>query len=196
MKIIKIFVTILVITTVIGLATDKVQAAFFDRDKLAQALAVRFKLNEKEVATFLAEFQYPTATTTPAPTPVPQTVVKENIKYEYDDGADKYVPATKLVNFQHNNHLDFIEGKLDLAVTKGRLSTAMENKILVKLAEMMGKSPSSTEFEKMELGEQRSEIASFKTEMERWLKGQDMTLGELRAMTGKGNKYLMGIYLE
>lgn len=178
-------------------------AAFFDRDKLAHALAVRFNLNEQEASNFLADFQYnpdgvvstSTPTPTPTATPVPP-IVKEGITYKYDDYTDKYYPARRIVGVQRQNNLDFIEGELDVEANNGRMTQKLENKILDKLVEQMEASPSSEEFEQMRLLTQRSAIAKFKKEMDGWLREQGMTLAELREITGKGNKFLMGIYLE
>jgi hypothetical protein len=208
----------LMVGTMFGVSTSRVEAAFYDRDKLGKALSVRFGLNERDIAAFLADFQYnpelkptstptpistptptprPTVTPTPTPsaTPVPAQVVN-GVTYMYNDGTDKYYRASRLVSVQHQNHLDFIETKLDAAVEVKKLSLEAENIILDKLAEMMEKSPSSEEFRGMKLAAQRSAIANFKTEMDKWMRDRDMTLAQLRSMTGKGNKYLMGIYFD
>lgn len=185
-----------------GGSISHVEAAFYDRDKLGQALAVRFGLNDKDVAAFLADFQYNpekylSSASTPVSTAKPSaTQIVNGVLYKYDDGSDKFYKSSQLVSVQHQNHLDFIEKKLDVAVKAKKLTQGKENKILDKLAEMMSKSPSSEEFEKMKVLTQQAEINKFKTEMDKWMKNQDMTLGELRSLTGKGNKYLMGIYLE
>lgn len=200
-------VALVIMVVMVGPLVGKAAAAFFDRDKLARALAVRFNLNEREVASFLADFQYhpddyPTATTTstptptPTPTPSPALVVKNGIEYQYDDGTDEYYPAAKIVNIQHRNHLSFIEEKLDAQVEEGRLTRRVEREILSKLAEMMAKSPSSQEFRRMGIAAQRAAIAKFKNEMDAWMRKRGMTLAQLSEMTGKGNKYLMGIYLD
>lgn len=208
-------VTLIVVGMILALSAKQTYAAFFDRDKLAQALANRFNLNEREVAAFLADFQYnpeqnivasPTPTPTPVPTltpvpsstptPTPASIVINEVGYVYDDGTDQYYPATSVVDIQHKNHLDFIAGKLTNAVDEGEITKTQKKIVLDKLAQMMKKSPSSQEFKEMGYFEQRSKIATFKKEMQSWLKSQGMTLSQLSEITGKGNKYLMGIYFD
>ena len=185
----------IMIGVMLGATVGPVQAAFFDRDKLAQALSTRFNLNESEVAAFLADFQYhPDATPVPTATPAPSAIVRSGVEYQYDDYTDNYYPTTKIVSIQHQNQLDFIAGKLSTAVTSGKMTAALKRKILSKLAAMMDKNPSSAEFVKLDLAAQNAAIATFKKEMDAWLQAQGMTLAQLRDMTGKGNKFLMGIY--
>lgn len=215
--------TIVVLVLGVGflLLSRPALAAFFDRDKLAHALAIRFNLNEGEVTKFLADFQYdpdlsatPTATPTLIPTPTPAatptpvptvlvatkvaqpSIVKEGITYKYDSYTDKYYQAKRIVSIQRQNNLDFIEERLDNEVKGGRMTRELESRILEKLVEMMEKAPSSEEFAGMSFVAQNSAISRFKKEMDGWMKGQGMTLVELREMMGKGNKFLMGIYLE
>lgn len=201
----------MIATVVLMVATaSRVEAAFFDRDKLAHALATRFNLNEKEVSEFLANFQYhpddystnssPKTNQTPVataqPTPTPASYTSNGVVYQYDDGTDQYYKASEIVDVQHKTNLDFIENKLDSQVKLGKLTLANEHKILAKLAELMDKSPSSKEFAQMSVRDQQVAIAQFKTEMDGWMRGIGMNMAQLRDMTGKGNKYLMGIYLD
>lgn len=55
---------------------------------------------------------------------------------------------------------------------------------------------SSAQFAQMSTREQNAAITTFRKTMDAWLHGQGMTLADLRDWTGKGNKFLMGIYLE
>lgn len=204
---------------VIGASVSPVEAAFFDRDKLAHAIAIHFHLNEQEVGNFLADFQYnpdkdytvaiATATPTPTPKPTPtatnntnnsnsqpDSIVINNTTYEYDDSSDSYIPSSTIVSTQHQEHLDFIKAKLDPDVKSGKISSNLETKILDHLAIMMQGAPSSTEFAKMNLISQRIEVNKFKKELSAWLTNQGTSFSYLSNATGKGAQYMMGIYLD
>ncbi len=203
-------------TILLSMSVKHASAAFFDRDKLAHAIALRFNLDEKEVASFLADFQYkpdtivlspaktpnpsiapsPTPLLTPSPTLSPQSIVKDGVVYQYDDGSDAFYPAVQVKNVQHQNHLNFIEQQLELEVKSGRISSAFKRELINELAKMMEKSPSSQEFKNMSLSAQRSAISKFRIEMDDWIKGKEITIAELGEITGKGSKYLMGIYFD
>ena len=199
------------IGVLIGASVDSVEAAFFDRDKLAQALSARFNLNVNEVSDFLADFQYnpnkvistkptPQPTPTPAPTldptPRPASYVQGGVTYSYDDGTDQYYPSTDLVALQHNTHLDFIGTRLDTEVASGRLSTTLKKDILHKLSDEMNSSPSTAEFLKLDARSRRVKLNQFGKTMDSWLKTRGYSLKALRDATGKGNQYLMGIYFD
>lgn len=199
------------IGVLIGASVDSVEAAFFDRDKLAQALSARFNLNVNEVSDFLADFQYnpnkvistkptPQPTPTPAPTldptPRPASYVQGGVTYSYDDGTDQYYPSTDLVALQHNTHLDFIGTRLDTEVASGRLSTTLKKDILHKLSDEMNSSPSTAEFLKLDARSRRIKLNQFGKTMDSWLKTRGYSLKALRDATGKGNQYLMGIYFD
>lgn len=195
----------MLVGVVLGGSVKQVQAAYFDREKLAHALATHFHLNESEVTSFLADFQYhpdsyqttAAASTKPSPTPATkagQTKVENKVSYQYDEYTDKYYTAGTIVDVQHRNNLKFIEEQLNNEVRAGRMTVALKKAILDKLAELMNKAPSTAEFLKMSFLEQRGEINKFKNEMNAWMKENGMTLAQLRAITGKGNKFLMGIY--
>jgi hypothetical protein len=181
-------------------SAGRVQAAFFDRDKLAQALSVRFHLNVQEVSNFLADFQYnpdmivaPAATATPTATPRSTTTP---VTYQYDAYTDRYFPGSDGASVQRRSNLAFIAEKLTARVAAGKMTATLKQKILNKLAVMMDASPSSAEFAAMSTAAQNRVITSFRKEMDAWLRTQGMTLAELREITSKGNKFLMGIYLE
>ncbi len=195
----------------IGASVESVEAAFFDRDKLAQALSARFNLNVKEVSDFLADFQYnpsqivnatptpqptPTPAPTLAPTPSPASYVQGGVTYSYDDGTDQYYPSTDLVALQHKTHLDFIGARLDTEVASGRLSTTLKKDILHKLSDEMNSSPSTAEFLKLDSRSRRVKLNQFGKTMDAWLKVRGYSLKALRDATGKGNQYLMGIYFD
>lgn len=173
----------LVVGVGIGSLTRSVQAAYYDRDQLARALADHFRLNEAEVAAFLAAFQYnPAASSTALG------------GYKYDQYTDQYYPALEVVEVQHRKHLEFIGKALEKEVARGEMTAVVKRQILDKLTQMMNKAPSTEKYLSMNLSQQRAEINKFKAEMDSWLKERGMTLAQLRAITGKGNKFLMGIY--
>lgn len=183
----------IVVGVMLGSVVRPAQAAFFDRDKLAHALAARFALDERAVSDFLAEFQYhPVVSPTPVPTPAP--IVVSGVTYKYDQYTDVYYAADKVVGVQHRNHLKFIGEQLQKEVARGAMTQVTSRKILDKLAELMNKAPSTEKFLSMNFVAQQVEINKFKQEMDAWMKAQGMTLAQLRAITGKGNKFLMGIY--
>lgn len=210
MKLKQIAMTSVAVFVGVMFATSStVQAVFYDRDKLGRAIANYFHLDEKAVKEFLADYQYNpekydnevvvassnvstngTSTTTSAG----KTEMKSGVLYEYDEYSDKYYPASKIVSVQHQQCLDFIQAELNKEIARGVMTADLRNDILDKLAEMMKKSPKTSEFVKMTYKEQRASIGSFKREMDGWMKSRGMTLAQLRAITGKGNKYLMGIY--
>ena len=182
----------------IGL-TRPVAAAFFDRDKLAHALALRFHLNEQEVSNFLADFQYnpdqivaPASTSTPTPSPVTQN----GVTYQYDSYSDRYFVGTDVASVQRQNNLTFVATVLQARVNQGKMTPELRRKIINKLAVVMEESPSSAQFSQMSTREQNAAIATFRKTMDTWLRGLGLTLADLRDWTGKGNKFLMGIYLE
>ena len=76
------------------------------------------------------------------------------------------------------------------------MTPELRRKIINKLAVVMEESPSSAQFAQMSTREQNAAITTFRKTMDAWLRGQGMTLADLRDWTGKGNKFLMGIYLE
>jgi len=209
-------VTALVAGFGLGHGVQQVQAAFYDRDKLARALARYFQLDERKVGEFLADFQYhpekyatetnprPTPSPTVSPTPTPSSRVSQSdaghrkqengATYEFDEYTDEYYWDNKIEDVQDRNNLKFVQTELAREVREGRLTRQMQREILDKLEQMMKQSPSTGEFLEMNYFEQRASINKFKKEMDAWMKSRDMTMGELREMTGKGNKFLMGIY--
>lgn len=189
----------------IGASVDTVHAAFFDRDKLAQALAIRFNLDVKDVTAFLADFQYnpnqiastpSTPKSTPSPTPSPAPYVSDGVAYQYDYGTDQYYPSSQLVSVQHRTHLDFIADRLGSEVTAGRMSAKLKTEIMDKLAEEMKKSPTTTEFLALDTRSRRVKLNQFGKTMDAWLKAKGTSLSALKNITGKGNQYLMGIYFD
>lgn len=201
------------IGVLIGASVESVEAAFFDRDKLAQALSARFNLHVNEVSDFLADFQYnpnkvvsttptpqPTSTPEPSlaptPSPSPASYVQGGVTYSYDDGTDQYYPSTNLVALQHKTHLDFIGARLDNEVDNGRLSTTLKKDILHKLSDEMNSSPSTAEFLSLDARSRRVKLNQFGKTMDAWLKTRGYSLKALRDATGKGDQYLMGIYFD
>jgi hypothetical protein len=181
----------------LGTSTRSVYAAFFDRDKLAHALALRFHLNEQEVSNFLAAFQYnPDQIVAPAATPTPIPVTQNGVTYQYDSYTDRYFVGTDLASVQRQNNLAFVATALQTRVNQGKMTPELRRKIINKLAVVMEESPSSAQFSQMSTREQNAAITSFRKTMDAWLRGLGMTLADLRDWTGKGNKFLMGIYLE
>lgn len=95
---------------------------------------------------------------------------------------------------RHRHHLDFINDKLTDAVEDGDLSWFQKTAIMVKLRELMDREPGgSAAYRAMDTTELNNRIAGWKEKMDAWMQEQGMRLSDLRLMTGKGNKYLMGI---
>lgn len=97
---------------------------------------------------------------------------------------------------QDKDHLAFIEGKLEKGVKDGWINTNQKKAVVSKLKEMMKSTPSSQEFSRLDKSEQQSAINEWKRSMSKWAIKQNLTLDMIRNLTGKGNKYLMGIELE
>lgn len=193
---------------VLVLTAKPVFAAFFDREKLASAIAWKFGLDQKQVSEFLADFQYnpekyatreqvQAVSATSGPSVRSDAAVKKTEKgvvYEFDEYTDQYYPVEKIVDIQHRNNLKFVEEKLQAEVARGAITSALKKEIMDKLAQMMKGAPSTSEFLQMNYFQQRARINEFRREMDDWMKTRGMTLAQLRAITGKGNKFLMGIY--
>jgi len=159
-----------------------------DRDKFIHDLAVVFDISEEQVRIFLGLYKAteqgtvatptptptPTLTPTPTPTPVPQ---------RYNIGSTQ-------------GKLSFIRDHMDSAVVAGWLTRSQENAVMDKLEAMMQTAPTSSEFVAMSTKEQRTAINQWKKDMDAWCRTQGLTLAQLRDWTGKGNKFLMGIYID
>ncbi len=138
----------------------------------------------------------PASITTNAPTTNQNTIVINGQNYAYDSYTDAYYLSSNISSIQHQNHLKFIEQKIDQEVLAGRINPDQKIVLMTKLAEMMKKSPSSDAFSKMSTKERNSALKQYKREMSDFLERRGMSLEELQRITGKGAQYLMGIYLE
>jgi hypothetical protein len=97
---------------------------------------------------------------------------------------------------QQTDHIQFIDAKLSQGVEDGWLTKVQKKDVIAKLKEMMGKSPSSASFANMSEDQQTDTINTWKKEMRTWAREHNLTLDAIRNLTGKGNKYLMGIELD
>lgn len=107
----------------------------------------------------------------------------------YDNNDDKQADYT----FQE--HLDFIDSKLTAGVTDGWLTNKQKTAILAKLKSKMEAGPTPDQYVNMGESDLNDRIVSWRKEMSRWMREQGTTLDLVRNLTGKGNKYLMGIEL-
>ncbi len=101
--------------------------------------------------------------------------------------------SKRVENVEHVEHLDFVAAKLQLAVEDGSITMKQKNKILVSFRRLMKSQPTSTAFVAMSAAKKQQTINRWKNQASSALKGSGVTLEQVRDITGKGNKYLMGI---
>lgn len=145
-----------------------------DEDRFVQKLADFFHLSTDEVRAFMGVY-----------TSSEQTEIHAK-KRTFDDVYDN----SKKVK------LEFIDDKLCDAVDRGRLTREQRDAALEKIRGMMDTTPTAAEYQDMDGRVRRQAINRWKRDMDDWARDHGMTLAQLRELTGKGNKYLMGIYYD
>lgn len=157
-----------------------------DEEQFVRKLSEFFNLSVAEVYAFMGVYvatqptPTPTMTPTPTPTPTPKAVTN--------------LPKHNIETTQ--GKLGFIKDKFDEAVDNGQMTKGQKDAAMTKIKVMMRTTPSSDAFVSMSKYEQQVAINQWKKEMDSWAKTQGTTLAKLREVTGKGNKFLMGIYID
>lgn len=93
------------------------------------------------------------------------------------------------------DHLMFIEDKLEIAVNRRKITNAQKRAIMSKIEALMRRGPNTGDYKNMPKSELNKRITEWKQEMTEWAKDNGLTLSKIRSITGKGNKYLMGVEL-
>lgn len=95
----------------------------------------------------------------------------------------------------HRDHLSFIDSKLAEGVQDRWLTQTQKDQLMEKLREKMESGPRPEEYRKMSDSELRTRINAWQKEMRAWTRERGYTLDMIKNITGKGNKYLMGVEL-
>lgn len=173
------------------------------KDDLAGRLAKRFNLNELEVREFLSQFylgefeevnvvRYAPRSVTTTRT-VTKTVTSSPVAVQQTAAASARVTVSEGDKGMYTRHIEFVDDKLEEGVRDNWFTDRQREMIVAKLREKMDAGPSSHEYRGMSDEELQSRINTWKREMRRWSSENGFTLDRIRNVTGKGNKYLMGI---
>lgn len=93
------------------------------------------------------------------------------------------------------DHLAFINARLTAGVADGSLTRGQKRAIMAKLQDSMDQGPSPAAYRRMSAQERQEQINQWKQSMNQWSSSRGVPLAEIRRLTGKGNKYLMGMEL-
>jgi hypothetical protein len=139
------------------------------QEQLSQSISARFNLNQNEVKSWMdSHFR--------------------------DYGYNCSLSNSQDINTRvRNDHLTFIDIRLTNAVNKGKLTEVQKDKIIAKLKEKMATGSSAEQYVKMTNRQRQTSINQWRIEMEQWGKENGISLSKIRNITGKGNKYLMGM---